>query len=147
MFVLITLFAPESGICSALCTWRPTLITSYLSAPCSLAPRWWGRSGSQMWLWSRATRGYSRSSKGEKEAHLGYFFLVSSPSQSPVFATAAPPELQRPMTPSSPAPPSSHWASGPPLLFSTPLIPGSNSFLLCHAPRCNFISLTRHTSL
>jgi len=55
----------------------------HLSAPCSLAPSRWGRSGSLMWLWPRPTKGYSRGSKGEKAAHLGSFFLVSSPPQSP----------------------------------------------------------------
>lgn len=111
----------------------------HLSAPCSLAPRRWGRSGSQMWLWSRPTRGYSRSSKGLKEAHLGSFFLVSSSSQSPVFATAAPPRLQLPSPLCSPAPPRSHWASGPPLLFST-LNPRESSATSCPQVHLYFLN-------
>ena len=118
----------------------------HLSAPCSPAPRGWGRSGSLMWLWSRPTRGCSRASKGEKAAHLGSFFLVSSPPQSPVFATAAPPRLQLPC-PHAPQPHPARTGFRTTSPFLYPLIPGSNSLLLCHVPRGIFIPLTRHTSL
>ena len=113
----------------------------HLSAPCSLAPSGWGRSGSLMWLWPRPTRGYSRGSKGEKAAHLRSFFLVSSPPQSPVFATAAPPRLQLPHVPVL------TLGFRTTSRFLYPSIPESNSLLLRHVPTGIFIPLTRHTSL
>ena len=106
----------------------------HLSAPCSPAPSGWGRSGSLMWLWSRPTRGCSRASKGEKAAHLGSFFLVSSPPQSPVFVTAAPPRLQLPRVPMLPSPTQLALASGPPLLFSTPWSRGATVFCYAMSP-------------
>lgn len=139
MSVSITLFAPR--IWYLLC---PGYLETHLITSISQPPALW-LPGGQVWLPNVALiqanqRGYSRSSKGEKEAHLGSFFLVSSSSQSPVFATAAPPRLQLPSPPCSPASPSSHWASGPPLLFST-LNPRG---VFCYAI---LFPLTRHMSL
>ena len=38
MFVLITLFAPESSLCSGPCTWRSTLTNCISKLACLLAP-------------------------------------------------------------------------------------------------------------